>query len=624
MNLMNRSYSRIGKSAWTPLALFSMLSASILPAAAQSSGEQALAPVVVTAARTQQLQTDALPHTTVLTADDIRNSQAVDLPSLLRHEAGLQLTRTGGYGSAAGLFMRGTETRQTLVLIDGVPLTKQDATGTTSIEHLMLDQIDRIEIVRGNVSAIHGSGAIGGVIQVFTKRGEGPPRVSVNAEAGSRDTQRLSAGVSGSSGALRYSLAASNFRTDGISTLNPAQFPTTNPDNDGYRNTSVSGALSTAWANDQELGVRFSAARGKFDYDSSFGARTDIHTGKTDVDTMTVFSQNRFSADWTARLSYAESRDENANTSITGFGPSRNRFESKTRLLQWNHDVMLSTDWTATAGVERQWQELDSDNGFGTLFGTKRNTGSVYAGVQGKTGPHQLQLNARHDRIDNVDSASTGYFGYGYNISERVKAIASLSSAFSAPTLGYLYSPSFGNPALKPERARSAEVGLQYAAQRVLVRATVFSTRVKEQLQYDLVSNRFDNISRASNRGLEVSASGKLSDTDLRASLTLQDPRDDITDQRLRRRAKTLASLSANRSFGPWQAGGDLSYTGSRPDAANRLGSYWLANLTARYAISKSLSVFGRVENLFDRDYQTAYGYNQLPRGVFVGLSWQP
>lgn len=605
------------------LPLVSLFCIALDASAQMPDTEKSLPPVVVTSARVEQLQTDALPHTTVLSERDIRNSQAVDLPSLLKHEAGIQFTQNGGYGSASGLFVRGAETRQTLVLLDGVPLTKQDATGTVSIEHLMLDQIDHIEIVRGNVSSIYGSSAVGGVIQIFTKRGNGPASVSVNAEAGSRGTTRLSAGVSGSSGGTRYSLSASDFRTDGFSALNPAQIKTANPDKDGYRNTSVAGALSQELAKGHEVGLRFSTTAGKFDFDSSFGAPTDVQTGKTDVDTVTVFSQNRFTDNWSSRVSYSESRDKNANRYDTVFGLTNDSYQTKTRMLQWNNEFAVAAGWSANAGFERQWQGFASDNGFGDVFAVNRNANSLYAGVQGKIGRHQLQFNLRRDDFDKLDSATTGYLGYGYNITENFKAIASVASGFSAPPLGYLYAPFFGNPNLKPEYARSAEIGFQYAASNTLLRATIFNTRTRDQLLYDPVTARFSNIAKARNQGLELSASGTWLATDLRASLTLQNPRDDTNDQRVRRRAQILASLSANKSFGGWQAGGDISYTGSRPDATRQLGAYWVTNLNARYQLMKGLFAFGRIENLFDRNYQTAYGYNQPPRGLFVGLNWQ-
>ena len=597
--------------------------------------ETAFAPIVVTAARVAQPQTDALPFTTVISSEDIRRSQAVDLPALLRRETGIQFTQNGGFGQASGLFVRGADTRQTLVLIDGVPLTKQDATGTVSIEHLMLDQIDHIEIVRGNVSSIYGSSAIGGVIQIFTRRGDGGPRVTAEAEAGSRGTTRLAAGITGSTDptgkatgsagdALRYALNVSNFRTKGFSALNPTQLPDANPDRDGYRNTSVAGSLSRNFGVDNQVGASFSATEGRFDFDSSFGSPTDVHTGKTEVGAFSIYSQNRLSQRWSSRITVSESRDRNANHYDTAFGITDDRYRSRTRMLQWTNEITLADGWSATAGAERQWQRLDTDDGFGDLLGISRNANSAFAGVQGKLGAQQFQFNVRHDRIDRLESATTGYLGYGLLLSDRWKLLASAATGFAAPPLGYLYSPGFGNPDLKPEHSRSLELGAQYSLQGNLMRAALFDTRTRQQLQYDPVVNTFANIARATNRGLEVSASTTLAATALRASLTLQDPRDDATNARLRRRAQTLASLAADRAFGAWQVGGDVGFTGARPDGSAQLGAYALVNLTARYRLAKSVEVYGRVENVFDRDYQTATGYNQPSRGLFAGVRWQP
>jgi vitamin B12 transporter len=593
----------------------------------------AMTPIVVTATRTAQSQADALPFTTVISREEIQASQAVDLPTLLRREAGIQFTQNGGIGQSSGLFVRGAETRQTLVLLDGVPLTKQDATGTVSIEHLMLDQIDHVEIVRGNVSSIYGSSAIGGVIQVFTRRGNGPPQVTAEVEAGSRKTTRLAAGVTGGTGGsgslggldgVRYALNVSNFRTGGFSSLNPAQVPDANPDRDGYRNSSVAGSVSKDFGTDHQVGAQLSATRGRFEFDSSFGSPTDVHTGQTDVETMAIYTRNRFASNWTSRLTYSTSRDRNANHYDTSFGINDDRYQSRTQMLQWTNEVIVSPHWTATAGAERQWQKLDTDDGFGTVFNASRNAGSGFAGLQGSLGDHQIQFNVRRDNIDRLEGATTGYLGYGYLLGGSWKAIASVATGFAAPPLGYLYSPGFGNPDLKPERSRSAELGMQYAQGATLLRAAVFDTRTRDQLQYDPVTNVFGNVARASNRGLEVSAVGMLADTFLRASLTLQDPRDETLDTRLRRRARTLASLAADRSFGAWQVGGDIGLTGSRPDGAANLAGYALLNLTARYHLTRSVELFGKIDNVFDRAYQTASGYNQAPRGAFAGVRWQP
>src|SRR3954466_15478596 len=210
--------------------------------------------VVVTASRTEQRIRDAIPHTTVITRKDIRDSQAVDLPTLLRREAGIEVSQSGGLGGNASLFTRGGRSAQTLVLIDGVRV--EDAGfGTTAIQHLMLDDIERIEIARGNVSSLYGSGAIGGVVQVFTRRGSGAPAPYGEVTAGSRDTTQLVAGYGGELGSTRFNVSALRLETRGFSAIDPRFAPLANPDDDGYRNQSVSASLAQRLGVDHELGL---------------------------------------------------------------------------------------------------------------------------------------------------------------------------------------------------------------------------------------------------------------------------------------------------------------------------------------------------------------------------------
>lgn len=593
----------------------------INPAHAQSDTES-LPPVVVTASRLEQSLHDALPHTTVLTREDIERSQLVDLPSLIEREAGLQVTRNGGPGTATSLFMRGVPTSQMLLLVDGVPLTKQDASGSLSLEQLMLDQIERIEIVRGNVSAIYGSGAVGGVVQVFTRRGHGEPRASVSVSGGSRGTFEASAGLNGKRDDTAFSLGVSHYGTEGFSAQDPEKTPGTNPDDDGYRNRSLSLSLSQDVAAGHTLGGQLLASDGDTDFDSSFGAPADIQTSRTKLSTVRLFSDNRINDSWASRLSVSRLEDENRSHDNGAFGYD-SRYQTRTDMLLWVNTLTLAANWSATAGLEHQSQSIDTNDGFGGLYERDRALDAVFGGVAGSSGPHSVQLNLRYDHIEDTGSETTGYLGYGFEIGSGFKVVASASTAFTAPPLGYLYAPFFGNADLKPELARSAELGLQYAAGPQLVRATLFQSKARDQLQYNFVTSRFENISRARNRGLEVSASGQFDNTGLRASFTAQDPIDEDTGERLPRRAKTLASVSATHDVGAWTLGGNLRYTGSRPDIGNQtLDSYVVLDLTAAWKLSPSLNLFARLENAADERYETAYGYNQAPRGLFVGLRW--
>jgi vitamin B12 transporter len=628
MSNFYRTHPRASVRALTAVSFVSLVSVT-----AGALAETTIEPVVVTAARIEQKQTDALPHTTVISSETIRNSQAIDVLTLLRNEAGVQITQSGGPGQLASFFLRGAAPSQTLILIDGVPARREGFSGSPALEHILPEQIDHIEIVRGNVSAIYGSGAIGGVIQIFTRKGDRTPIVGASVEAGSRGTIKVTGDISGQSDGTRYAVSAARFRTDGFSTMNRVQFPQENPDKNGYDNTSVSVSLSQQWAKGHEAGIRLYANEGNVTYDGGgFGAPTDINKGSSKQQSLTLFSRDKISSSWVSNLTLSQTRFSNRDISISAFSYDL-LYESTANLLQWNNVFDLTPNWTMTAGADVGHDKANGSSDYGagiTVITPSRSTSSVYAGVSGKIEAHQLQANVRHDQVDSSGSKTTGYLGYGYVLTPALKLVASASTAFNAPTLTQLYDPISGNANLKPEISRSVEVGAQYALAGSLVRATVFKTRTKDQFGFSpdpqictfLVCPTL-NIDQASNRGFELSASGQLAGVDLKTSLTLQEPVNDATHQILVRRARTLASVSAAQAFGALRLGADVQYSGNRNERTNSLGGYVLANLNARYALSKSVSLFARVDNLLNRDYQTAYGYNQPPRGVFAGLRWQ-
>jgi vitamin B12 transporter len=626
-NASLRAMPRLMKACVHPRALALATAYLALGGGWAPAQAQTLPTVVVTPTRTAQPLADALPHTTVLGPEDIVRSQAVDLPSLLVREAGFQFNQNGGRGTASSLFLRGASSLQVLVLVDGVPITKQDATGTVSLEHLMLDQIERVEIVRGNVSAVYGSGAIGGVIQIFSKRAAGAPSAQLSAEAGSRGSYKLSASAQAAlaEGATRISAGLSSNRTDGFSAIDTAQLPNANTDKDAYRNENWSLSLSQDLAKGHTVGLRSSQSLGRFGYDSgqSFDAPTDIHTGRTRVQSHTLFSENRFTPNWLSRLSFSQSEDDSHNDVQSAF-PFNFDNRTRNRILNWTNTVAVGDVVLLTLGLEQQRQAYDNQDSFGGDLLFKRKTRAVFAGASGDWGAHSLQANVRSDKAQGFKGETTGYLGYGYKLGTAWKVLASTSSAVNIPPLGYLFDPFSGNPGLRPEKAQSRELGLQYSQGLHIVRATAFSTRTRDLLLYNFNTFGFDNIGASKNEGLELSYSGTLAQTSLRASLTAQTPKDETTGDTLRRRAKSLAAFSVSHPIGAWRLGADWRYSGGRPDGTDFLSAYSLLDLSARYAISKEWEAFARVENAGKQRYQTAFGYNQTPRGFFAGLRWTP
>ena len=591
----------------------------------QALAQTANPELVVTASRTEQILTDVLPHTTVLGRAAIEQSQVLDLPSLLSREAGFQFTQTGGRGGQATAFLRGAASLQVLVLVDGVPMTKQDTTGAVSLEHIMLDQVDRIEIVRGNVSAIHGSGAVGGVIQVFTRQGAGQPTLSASMEQGSLGTSRAQIGTQGAVGKLGYSVSVSRLDTRGINAANLSQTVNANPDTDGYTNESRSLALSYKLNANHQLGLRSTQFNGRFDYDvsGSFSSPQDVHKGGTKIDSNSLFWTGRLSSIWSTRLSYTDAKERNT-TQTVGLYPFGTEAETRSKVTAWNNQFDWGP-WVLSMGADHQTQGIDMATDGVSGLSRQRTASAIYGGAVFNLNAHGLQLNARRDEVQGLAKNNSVYLGYGFNLNRQWKLIASHSTAFNVPPLGYLFDPYSGNPDLRPESAKTQELGLQWAQGQHRLRSTWFDTRTRDLLLYDFNTWQFGNVSRVKNQGIETSYSGRFDKTDVRASLSLQDPVNESTGLQLVRRAKTLASVSVSQSLGLWTLGGSVRYTGARPDVAGvpELPSNVLVDLTARYVLSPDWTVFGRVENLTDARYQTAYGYNQLPRTLTVGLSWK-
>ena len=594
-----------------------------VPAFAQPSPEAET--VVVTASRTAQRMRDAIPHTTILTRKDIRDSQAIDLPSLLRREAGFEYSQSGGIGALTGIFMRGGRSAQTLFLVDGVRI-EDASSGQSAIQHLLLDDVERIEVVRGNVSALYGSGAIGGVVQVFTRRGRGTPAPSAEVTLGERGTSKISASYGGQTGDTRFNLGVSRFGTRGFSSIDTRLAPAANSDPDGYTNDSVTASITRRFSARHEGGLSWYRARGRIDYDNAFGVPTQTNKSAQDVETLSGYWEARFVDAWKSRITLAQGSDYRTDTRNELFF---SRANTRNRQFIWDNELEVAPEHRLSAGVEVLRQSLVASTLVNPVY--SRNADTLRVGYLGRFGGHSLQLNARREDYSDFGSASTRYAGYGYDLSDAWRITASASTAFRAPSFVDLFGFG-GNPALRPERARTKEIGLQRAAGSHVLRVVAFDTRYQDAITFDVAVFQVRNVRKASVHGTEASYSGRLAGFDLRASLTVQDPVEQepsAPELQAVRRAKVFGSLAAYRSFGSWRFGGELLSSGERPDthivsgARLQTAGYAVVNLSARYQIDRSWYAAGRLDNAFNEKYQLVHGYNTAPRGVFLTLGWQ-
>ncbi len=582
--------------------------------------------IVITASRLPQSLNQTIADTTVLTEQDIRNSGAADVPTLLRMMPGVEVVQTGGLGAQASVFMRGTNSNQVLVLLDGVRVNSATL-GTTGIEHLMLDDIERIEVVRGNVSSLYGSEAIGGVIQIFTKHGSGKPTFTASTGIGNLGTRHLDAGFSGAVDDNSFSVNAGHVESSNVSAMNPQLIPGVNPNNNGYANDTFNANIRHEFNADHALSASVFSTRGNISYDNPFNAAvTDVNNVVENIDKYSLASEDRLNDTWNSKIMLAEGVDDSHDYLN---GQPQSRYQTKNDQLSWQNNFAIAKGQQISLSAEHLRQGVNST----VLFTqTSRTVNSLLGGYVGSYGAQEVQLNLRQDRYSDFGTANTGLLGYGIGFATHWRATASISNAFKAPTFDDMYWPlAFGyqgNPNLQPERSVNREAGLHYDAGNQHVDAIYFDNRIGNLILLNAAYTTVVNISKAQIKGQELSYSGDFGGSHLKADLTFQNPINSITGQVLPRRAKEFSSFSASRDFNSLNLGAELRYSGSRPDinpvtyAPVTLSSYSLLNLISHYTVNKHFNIEARIDNLFDRDYSEAYGFNTLGRVIFVGLNY--
>jgi vitamin B12 transporter len=572
--------------------------------------------VFVTAARLPQPIDELIADVTLITADEIQRAGADSLVELLSRAPGVEIATNGGPGSVASVFLRGANRGHTLVLIDGLRVGSS-SDGATALEAIPLSEVDRIEILRGPASSLYGADAIGGVIQIFTRRGEGAFRANASAGYGTYGTASGTAGIAGSAGALRFALQAGARRSDGFNAIgDPANF-SYNPDRDGYRGESASGSLAYRFATDQELSAQLFHSRlnAQFDAGPGFDDRTI-----TTLDAYSIASRNRLASFWMSRLEAGVGDDD--SLSETGFGPSR--FRTRQRQYAWQNDFVLPKT-TVSLAVERREERLASDVDFAV---TSRNTNAVTGVWQWTDGPQAMQANLRRDSSSQFGARTTGALGYGYLLGGGFRLSASYGTSFKAPTFNDLYYPGFSNPDLEPETAHNAEIALRYAGAPLSAGVVAYRNRVRDLIvfQCDASFNCApQNVANATLEGVTLELGTRVADTDIAASVDLQRPEDDATGNLLPRRARRHGSMTVARSWNALRLGAEVIASSARfDDAANtrRMGGYALVNFNAEYALAAGWTLFARLTNAFDKHYELAAGYNTPGAAVFAGVRY--
>ena len=581
----------------------------VIPSFAQTTPE--LKPVVVTANRVETRTDELVSEVVVISREQIQRSAAQTLPELLARQAGVQFTANGGAGTNSSVFIRGAESRHTLLLVDGVRYGSA-TTGAPSWDGIPLEMIERIEVLKGPASALYGSEAVGGVVQIFTKQGKKGFSPSASLTLGSRSYAQAAANLSGGTDDVTYQLGIQHTKDGGFSATNSkVPFGNFNADVDNFRqsalNASLKYKLNAQWALDAKL-LRSSGLT-RFDSGATVDPRNDIDTAL-----YALGVQGLITPIWTTRLNYASSKDSSVQLNAPG------KFATTQKQLTWGNEVKTPVG-LLNLGFEQLKQDVDSTTAYTVA---SRTVNSLYGGINGSAGAHSWQANARQDRNSQFGNSSTYFAGYGFALSSAWRLNASQGTSFVAPSFNQLYFPSFGNPLLQPEKGRNTDLGITFSQAGHSVKLIRFDNRIRGFITSATLAA---NIPRARIDGWTLGYEGQLQAWRLNASFDSLDPRNELTGKILPRRSKQQTQLGAAYDAGTWSAGADLLKVGDRFDNATNttpLPGYTTLDLHASYKLTKDWALSGKINNLTDRQYETAFGYNQPGRGVFVSLRYAP
>lgn len=593
--------------------------------------------VVVTASRVAQARESVIADVTVITREEIERAGQSTFIELLQTQPGVEIASTGGAGKTSSVFLRGTNPGQVVVLIDGLRVSSATS-GTTTFENIPLAQIEKIEILRGPATSLYGQDAIGGVIQIFTKKGEGKPQFYAGIGYGSYNTRTADAGINGAINDTKFALSVSSSNTDGFSALRTSF--NIDKDRDDYRNLAVTGSVSHQIAEGHEIGIQLFNSEGHSNYDGG------VNTFRNYVDlsqlSFGLFSKNQLTSNWKSTVRIGEGVDDQFNQYDAGFS---GKFKTKQKQFSWQNDIALPIG-TLTLLYDRLEQKVVSDTPYEK---TKRNTDGFLVGYLADIGDHSIQTTLRTDHSAQFGTNTTGGIGYGYKINPNWRITGSYGKAFRAPTFNdlyyaYTYSgviyPS-NNPNLKAEKSENFEGSLRYQDEQKDASVTIYQNKINDFIT--LNQSYIPTNVNAKIEGVTFAASQRWDSLQLKGSIDVQSPRNQEDHNLLVRRANQHASLNLSKSWSSWRFSTEIIASSERYNDANnqtRLAGYSLVNLIADYKINSDLSIQGRVNNLFDKDYALAYGstavdgnfgtpsfsvpYNTPGSNLFVSVRYSP
>jgi vitamin B12 transporter len=604
------------------------------PKVSVSNTADPLNPIIVTATRTPTKADDVLADYVYIGPEEIADAAQSSLVQLLQRQRGVEVSTSGGSGGIASVFLRGSNSNQTLVLIDGVR-SQSTLTGSPAWQAMPLSVIDHIEIIFGPQSSLYGSDAIGGVVQIFTKTGDGPLQVGASTGYGSYGTSISDVSFYGSTSGdqkIRYSLSATQEISTGFNSVaqnNASRDFYNTSSNMGYTRSGGAGKISQEWERGQEIGFQVFAARNNNQY-PVFSAAKPIGNQVNDVSTYSLFSKNQIAQNWKSLLQASQSYD--LSQSLT---PSSNAVSnSRQNIYTWQNDINVGSDLIQLV-AERKVASVFATSGDLSLSQTTNSFAGAY---QLKRGSHLGNASIRNDSITGYGPQTTGNLAYGYFFTKQLRANINYGTGFKAPSLYDMYYPVYGNPTLKSEKSKNSEVGLSYETRQYDLRLAAYSNSIANLIQYSSTSppctttqiNTAPNYGCASNvasakiNGLSTGGTVRLGNLNIKGSFDQQNPIDQSTGYVLAKRARQFGNIGTEYKNTRLTAGAEGTFQANRTNFDNTgyMGGYAIYNLYGSYKITKELDLFGRWNNIFNKDYQLSYGFNTPGSNVFVGLRY--
>jgi vitamin B12 transporter len=625
-----------------------LLAACGLVAAAGEDPAQTVPPsqyeIVVTATKIEAPEREVASSITVITGQELLRTGRSSVLDALRDAVGLAVTQNGGPGSAASLLIRGANNEHTLVLIDGIELNDPiNPSRSYDLAHLSLNQVERVEVLRGPQSPLYGSDAMGGVINIITRRGRGRPRLSLSGSAGTYGTWNGDLALSGSSGRADYSLGLSYARTSGISAADAVD--PGNTEKDGYRNLTLAGTFGYALRDNVDLSITIRSVRARTEIDDFGGPYGDDVNNLQDYGSTIARAEVRglfFGNRWEQRLSVAWIRADrtlvNPPDEAHPLDSESGSYGSRNARLDWQNNIFLGVSQTLTAGLElgreEGWSDYASESAYGPYESSfpdeTARTAGFYVQDQWKVrDAFFLAAGARLDVHSRTGTALTCRIAPAYIVSRTgTKFRATLGTGFKAPSLYQLYAPPtswgpVGNMNLAPERVTGWDAGLDQdlLGDRLRLGLTYFRNAFRDLIDFDYVLG-YVNIGRARTSGVEISAEsrpfGPAGPLTFRAAYTRLAARDEASGAPLLRRPhdKFSADLQA-RVRGRFDLAAFFLYVGKRidrdfsatPYETVVLPAYGLVGASATASLRSGIDLFVRLDNILNSRYETVWGY---------------